>query len=200
MFADTTYISSNVDLFHHNSHVTMQVKAIKPSLTTSASRKEVWQLLTDRYLKLYHDKITHSAVLMSRVNPVYIVPELKSFGDNNIPNSSPLYPLQNLELGWDGYWADPLSQEVVLKAHQLWNDIERITKDKKDLPTISPTANGSIAFSWTRHYPRKELEVSLIDQTSFLCEWLLSHKDKDIESTSTSKSNLLKVIKEYMEL
>lgn len=200
MFADTTYILSDADLFNYNSHVTTQVKVAKPNRAASNREREVWKLLTDKSLKLYYDKITSSDELMSRVNPILMVSELKSSADNSIPNSSPLYPLQNLELGWDGYWAEPLSQEVIMKAYQLWTDIRRITKDKKDLPKISPTANGSIAFSWTTYYPRKELEVSLIDQTHFMSEWLLSYKNKDIESTSTSKSNLLKVIRKYLEL
>ena len=111
-----------------------------------------------------------------------------------------LTSLQNLEIGWDGYGAEPLSQPVLLRANQIWNEIKKIIKNKKDLPEIHPTANGSITFSWTQYYPQKELEVSLIDNKTFFCEWLLSDKNQELEGESKSITSLCKVIRKYMEI
>jgi len=171
------------------------------SIRTLPKKQEL--LITDKNLKFYNENYnkrnTVVISLMSDVKIASITDELRSFANDIIPDSSPIFSLQNLEIGWDGYGAEPLSQQVLLRANQIWNEIKKIIKDKKNLPAIHPTANGSVAFSWTQSYPRKELEISLIDNSTFLCEWLLSHKHKDIERVSISMPHLCKVIREYME-
>jgi hypothetical protein len=117
----------------------------------------------------------------------------------HIPTSSPICKLQNLQTGWDGYGADRLTQEVLLKAQRIWELIGDITQDTNDLPSVRPSANGSVAFTWTNHYPVKELEISLLDKPGYFAEWLLSFKGKDIEGDATSLSELVNIIRSYLE-
>jgi hypothetical protein len=202
MFA-TTYIQSELEFFNQSTHVTTQVRGKSRRNSTSSpvtKERNMPQLLIDRNVRSYPSRSPYADFLMSVAKLTFVTSELRDFEVDSIPDISPLSPLQNLELGWDGYWAEPLSQSVLVKAHQLWNEIRKITIDRRNLPSISPTANGSIAFSWTRHYPRKELEISLIDQPNFLSEWLLSDSNIDTEKVSTSQSDLVKVIRKYLEL
>jgi hypothetical protein len=117
-----------------------------------------------------------------------------------IPISSPIHKLQNLQTGWDGYGAEPLSQEVLLKAQRLWEKILEITQDTNDIPAVRPSANGSVAFTWTTRYPTKELEIALIDRSGYYAESLLSFKGKDTEGNATSLSELVNIIRSYLEL
>jgi len=199
------YTPSNFDFFNQSSFDDTTVKFSRlngdNSSPKSVSRRQKKQelLIVDQSLKIQERNISITP-LMSYVKSASITNELRSFAADVIPNSSPIFPLQNLEIGWDGYGAEPLSQEVLLRANQIWNEIKKLIKNNKDLPIIHPTANGSVAFSWTQSYPQKELEVSLIDNSTFLCEWLLSDKYKDIEGESKSLSNLCTVIRKYMEM
>lgn len=117
-----------------------------------------------------------------------------------LPQNSPIAPLQSLQKGWDGYWAEPLSQEVLLRAHQLWRQIERIAKTEAEYPTIRPSANGSVAFTWSAEYPEKELEIWLFDQIDYYAEWMLNVGDVDEEGTTQSQAELLRIIKRFQEL
>jgi hypothetical protein len=107
-----------------------------------------------------------------------------------IPQSSPVYPLQNLQTGWDGYWAAPLSQLVLLRAHDLWLRIKQNTLNETELPKVQPAANGSVAFTWSNQYPAKELEIWLYNQPNYHAEWMLS-TDEDIEGTARTQAELL---------
>jgi hypothetical protein len=118
---------------------------------------------------------------------------------HRIPITSPIYSLQFLETGWDGYWAEPLSKGALIRAHQLWIQIERITVDKSCLPDVRPSANGSIAFTWSQEYPEKELEVWLYDQPDYYIEWMLSVNDEDEEGIARSLTEILEIIKWYQE-
>ncbi|TYQ29179.1 hypothetical protein PseudUWO311_03350 [Pseudanabaena sp. UWO311] len=202
------YTPSNFDFFNQNSFDDTTVKFRQlngynsPPKSRSKRLKKQELLIVDRNLEIQERDISITP-LMSYVKPASINNELRSFAtevSDAIPISSPIFPLQNLEIGWDGYGAEPLSQEVLLRANQIWNEIKKIIKNEKNLPVIHPTANGSVAFSWTRFYPQKELEVSLIDNSTFLCEWLLSGKYKDIEGESKSLPDLCAIIREYMEM
>ena len=143
--------------------------------------------------------IEYNVGTLSKVKPAYIKQEIDSFTFPTIPSASPVYPLQSLQTGWDGYWAEPLSQKVLLRAHDLWMQIKQITCDKGDLPGISPAANGSVAFTWSSQYPRKELEIWLYDQPDYYAEWLLSVEGNDVEGDTQSQAELLKVIRQYQE-
>lgn len=114
-----------------------------------------------------------------------------------IPETSPLYPLQSLKTSWDGYWAEPLSQNAIFRAHQLWTEIERIYKTH--LPVVRPSANGSIAFTWSQEYPEKELEVWLYDQSDYYIEWMLSVNDKDEEGIARLLTEILEIVKRYQK-
>jgi hypothetical protein len=127
-----------------------------------------------------------------------IDPNRKIFQSYTIPENSPIYSLQSLKTGWDGYWAKPLSQEVLFKANRLWTQIEQIKPDV--LPVIRPAANGSVAFTWTHNHPTKELEIWLYDQPDYYAEWMLSFNDGDEENISKSQADLLKLIRRYQEL
>ena len=199
------YTLPNFDFFNQNSFDDTTVKFRQlngynsPPKSVSKRQKKQELLIIDQSLKIQERNISITP-LMSYVKSASINNELRSFAADVIPNSSPIFPLQNLEIGWDGYGAELLSRDVLLRANQIWNEIKKIIKNKKNLPVIHPTANGSVAFSWTESYPRKELEVSLIDNSTFLCEWLLSEEYKEIEEVSTSMANLCKVIRKYMEI
>jgi hypothetical protein len=117
-----------------------------------------------------------------------------------IPKTSPIYDLQFLEIGWDGYWAEPLSKKLLIEAHQLWENIERISSIQSMLPVVKPSANGAVAFTWSLEYPVKELEIWLYDQQRYHAEWLLSFNDKDRENVAQSQEELLELITTYQEL
>jgi hypothetical protein len=199
------YTPSKFDFFNQNSFDDTTVKFRQlnvynsPPKSVSKRQKKQELLIVDQSLKIQERDISITP-LMSYVKSASITNELRSFAADVIPISSPIFPLQNLEIGWDGYGAEPLSQEVLLRANQIWNEIKKIIKNEKNLPVIHPTANGSVAFSWTESYPRKELEISLIDNSTFLCEWLLSGKNQEVEGESKSMTSLCKVIRKYMEL
>lgn len=199
------YTSSKFDFFNQVSFddTTVKYRQINgynsPPKSVSKRQKKQELLIVDKSLKIQERDISITP-LMSYVKSASITNELKSFAVDVIPISSPIFLLQNLEIGWDGYGAEPLSQAVLLRANQIWNEIKKIIKNKKDLPVIHPTANGSVAFSWTQYYPQKELEVSLIDNKTFFCEWLLSGKNQEVEGESKSMTSLCKVIRKYMEL
>lgn len=113
-----------------------------------------------------------------------------------IPLTSPVYPLQALQIGWDGYWAMPPSPAVLLKAHRLWRWSNYLDYGKDDLPLISPAA-GSVAFTWSSLSPRKELEIWLFDQPDYYAEWLLSVKGNDSEGEAQNFVEILRVISQY---
>jgi hypothetical protein len=127
-----------------------------------------------------------------------IDPNRKILQAYTIPGNSPIYSLQSLKIGWDGYWAKPLSQEVLIKANRLWTQIEQLQTDA--LPVVRPAANGSVAFTWTHNHPTKELEIWLYDQPDYYAEWMLSFNDGDEENISKSQADLLKLIRRYQEL
>ena len=154
------------------------------------------------FLSVSEDKlvdIERNVGTLSKVKTAYIKQEANSFTSQIIPPTSPVYSLQSLQTGWDGYWAEPLSQGILLRAHELWMQIKQITCDDGDLPSISPAANGSVAFTWSSQYPRKELEAWLYDQLVYYAEWLLSVEGKDVEGDTQSQAELLKVISQYQE-
>ena len=136
---------------------------------------------------------------LSKVKTAYVKQEADSFISQTIPPTSSVYPLQSLQTGWDGYWAEPLSKAVLLRAHKLWMRIKHFPSVQGDLPSISPTANGSVAFTWSSQYPRKELEIRLYDQFDYYAEWLLSEGGNDVEGDTQSQAELLKVISQYQE-
>jgi hypothetical protein len=115
--------------------------------------------------------------------------------ETKIPLTSPVYVLQSLETGWDGYRAEPLSQDVLLRADQFWSQIE----NSSSLPIVQASANGSVAFTWSHEYPDKELEIWLYDRPEYYAEWMLSIKDKDKEDIARSVVDLLMVVKQYQE-
>ena len=164
------YTPSKFDFFNQNSFDDTTVKYRQlngynsPPKSVSKRQKKQELLIVDQSLKIQERDISITP-LMSYVKSVSITNELRSFTADVILISSPIFPLQNLEIGWDGYGAEPLSQAVLLRANQIWNEIKKIIKNEKDLPVIHPTANGSVAFSWTESYPRKELEISSLLQT-----------------------------------
>lgn len=141
----------------------------------------------------------YTQVSMSRVKPIDVERKVAIPASPTIFESSPLYPFQSLKTGWDGYWAEPLSQEVLLRANQLWRRIEQITVNQTDLPVVRPAANGSVALTWNNEYPKKELEIWLYDQPDYYAEWMLSIDDQDEEDTAQSQAELLKVIRQYQE-
>jgi hypothetical protein len=145
-----------------------------------------------------HRDYTKSSMLW--VDPSDIKRKMAILLSPTILVTSPIHPLQFLETGWDGYWAAPLSQDVLVRASQLWSQIERIAVGQSDLPTIRPAANGLVAFTWSHEYPEKELEIWLYDQPDYYAEWMLSVEDEDEENTAQSQAELLKVIKRYQEL
>ena len=116
-----------------------------------------------------------------------------------IAENSPVYHLQFLKTGWDGYWADPLSQAVILKADWLWQKIELVTNNNR-LPVIRAAANGSVVFTWTQDYPKKELEIWLYDRPDYYAEWMISLQDVNSENISSSQPCLLDIIEEYQKL
>ena len=199
------YAPSSFDFFNQSSFDDSTVKFRQlngynsPPKSVSKRQKKQELLIIDQSLKIQERNISITP-LMSYVKSASINNELRSFAADVIQNSSPIFPLQNLEIGWDGYGAELLSRDVLLRANQIWNEIKKIIKNKKNLPVIHPTANGSVAFSWTESYPRKELEISLIDNSNFFCEWFLSGKYEDVEGVSTSMANLCNVIRKYMEM
>ncbi len=200
------YAPSNFDFFNQSSFDDSTIKSRQlngrnflPTPIRKLQKKQEL-LIVDESLKFYNVRNTLVTPLMSEAKPASMTNELRYFAVDIIPNSSPIFPLQSLEIGWDGYGAEPLSKEVLLRANQIWNEIKKIIKNRKNLPVTHPTANGSVAFSWTQSYPQKELEVSLIDNSTFLCEWLLSNEYEEIEGVSVSIANLCKVIRKYMEM
>lgn len=116
---------------------------------------------------------------------------------SDIPEASPLHALISLQRGWDGYWAEPLSQVVLWRAHQLWRQIQRLQHCESDLPTVRAAANGCVAFTWSGKYPAKELEVWLYDRPDFYAEAMLTEGDSDQEQVCQSQTKLLKLIARY---
>jgi len=143
--------------------------------------------------------IKGSVSIFSKAKSTYAKQEIANFTSSKIPSDSPIYSLQNLQKGWDGYWAEPLSPQVLLRAHELWMRIKQITRIQGDLPSISPAANGSVAFTWSSQYPRKELEIWLYDQLDYYAEWLFSVEGNDREGDTQYQAQLLKVIRQYQE-
>lgn len=136
---------------------------------------------------------------IAAINGAKVVnPNRAIFQSPTIPENSPIYSFQFLKTGWDGYWAKPLSQEVLIKANRLWTQIEQLQTDV--LPVVRPAANGSVAFTWTHNHPTKELEIWLYDQPDYYAEWMISSNDVDEENTSQSQADLLKLIRRYQEL
>jgi type I restriction enzyme, S subunit len=119
---------------------------------------------------------------------------------DRISEESPIYSLQFLETGWDGYWADPLSQQALLKADRLWQKIKEVANNDRPLPVVRSAANGSVAFTWTHDYPDRELEIWLYDRPDYYAEWMLSDNDLDREGTACSQEDLLNVVAEYQGL
>lgn len=143
--------------------------------------------------------IERNVATLSKVKTACVKQEADSFTSQTIPPTSPIYALQSLRTGWDGYWAEPLSQGVLLRAHELWMRIKQITRVQGDLPGITPAANGSVAFTWSSQYPRKELEIWLYDRSCYYAEWLLSAEGNDVEGDTQSQAELLEVISQYQE-
>jgi hypothetical protein len=136
---------------------------------------------------------------IAAINGAKVVdPDRKIFQSYTIPENSPIHSLQSLKTGWDGYWAKPLSQEVLIKANRLWTQIVQLKT--VTLPVVRPAANGSVAFTWTHNYPAKELEIWLFDQPDYYAEWMISSNDGDEENTSQSQADLLRLIRRYQEL
>lgn len=115
---------------------------------------------------------------------------------NNIPSDSPIYKLQFLKRGWDGYWAYPFSTKVLSRANYFWCEI---TKNNSYYPFITPNGNGSIAFTWTHFYPEKELEIWIFDQLDYYAEWLIFKNGKEIEGSASSFLELLSIFNQYWE-
>jgi hypothetical protein len=126
--------------------------------------------------------------------------ESKTKTSIRIPESSPLYPLQNLQVGWDGYWAEPLSEALLERAQGVWDLIKAGNPKESQLPSVSPGANASVAFSWTSYYPSKELEVWIYDQPDFYAEWLLSTEDNEDEGIAESSAELFEIIERFQKL
>ena len=117
-----------------------------------------------------------------------------------IPTDSPVYKFQFFKRGWDGYWAYPFSQQVLIRAHKFWNDLTKIIKNKPNFPVVTAGGNGSIAFAWTNCIPHKELEIWIFDQPDYYSEWLLVADDCEKEGKSFSNVDLLNLFEKYQEV
>jgi hypothetical protein len=194
-----------------NISTSQSLRIHKPSyIISSRGKKSFYEAIENQRRKglRQRDAIAQKGALrqdctqnsMLQVDPLDIERKIAILSSSNIPEASPIHSLQSLETGWDGYWAKPLSQEVLFRANQLWRQIKRIAVNQSDLPTVQPAANGSVAFTWSHEYPEKELEIWLYDQPDYYAEWMLSVEDEDEENAAQSQTELLKVIKRYQEL
>jgi hypothetical protein len=114
-----------------------------------------------------------------------------------VPEESPLHPFRFLETGWDGYWAAPLPEWLLVEAHQFW-EILKSQNQENDLPVANASANGAVAFTWRRHYPVRELEVWLYGKKDCYAEWMISGI-VDEEGVSASMDDLLTLFNRYQE-
>lgn len=119
--------------------------------------------------------------------------------DYNILPDSPIYQLQFLYKGWDGYWANPLSESTLIAANKLWREIEQL--GDYPLPQVIAGANGTVIFNWYYKNPGillKELDIWVYGMDEGYAEWLLIIGDRtEEEGISQSESEAIGVIKRY---
>jgi len=118
-----------------------------------------------------------------------------------INTESPIYPLQFLKEGWNGYHASIFSEKVLDRSNQLWLKLKEMAqKCEKNLPVVNASENGSIAFTWSKHYPNKELEIWLYDEEGYYAEWMIVNNNVDSWGVSMLQNDLLVIFEKYLKL
>jgi len=88
-----------------------------------------------------------------------------------ISTVSPVDKLWWYQDGWNGHRAERLSRTVLRHAQRVWRLAE--VHCPEDLPRVTATSDAHVAFSWSDYYPVKELQLTVRDERSFNCKWVL---------------------------
>jgi hypothetical protein len=110
---------------------------------------------------------------------------------------SPIDQLRWLDANWDGCRAKKPSELIIARATDVWNESKSITGD--DLPRVKATPDGFVAFSWSDHYPKKELQVSIYDTPKFSSRWVLSGAIGNACGFCDTRESLANVIASYQK-
>jgi|GEM_PF-6408163 len=122
-----------------------------------------------------------------------------------IAKASPIFQLQMLKQGWDGYDAEPISQGVLERAEWLWQGMEackRVVVDfgvkLEEQPQISPGRDGVVGFTWTKFAPKRRLDIWLYDGPGNYSEWCLESKGVSQSGSFTADVGLLALVLRYL--
>lgn len=112
-----------------------------------------------------------------------------------IRDVSPVDKLWFYADGWDGHRAERLSKTVLRHAQSVWNISKELTPD--DLPRVNATPDAYVVFSWSDHYPTKELQLSVIDERKLYCRWVLRGKIGKAKGDCSTTDQLKEIITKY---
>lgn len=111
--------------------------------------------------------------------------------------TSPISDLVNLDHGWDGFDAPPLSASVIRRADMFWRMLERYSANV-DAPRIDPGAEDFVAFTWMDKYPSKRLDVWVYGQPSQFAEWIVEENGIPKMGTASTLAELITVVNDYL--
>lgn len=110
------------------------------------------------------------------------------------PPDSPICKLQSLERGWDGFYAPPFSEQVLVRANELWYAVLANTREEHCQPNVLAC----------RHHLTVEVEYeshSVLKEFQTIGEWFLLNK-RGMKAKSDKLSKLIggKLVAEIDEL
>jgi hypothetical protein len=114
---------------------------------------------------------------------------------------SPIDRLWWLQDGWDGGRAERLSKTVLRNAIKVWNCAKEVTPD--DLPRVNPSPDSYVMFSWSDHYPIKELQLSVMEpkklSRDLSCHWVVRGKIGRESGDCSTIDSLKGIMSSYQE-
>ena len=97
--------------------------------------------------------------------------------------------------GWDGCRAERLSRTVIRHARTAWELAKETTPN--DMPRVKPHPDAYVTFSWSDHYPKKELQLSIYDEKKLSCRWVLRGEIGKSSGKCENTDSLKQVLQTY---
>ncbi|MFA6209150.1 MAG: hypothetical protein WCT03_11195 [Candidatus Obscuribacterales bacterium] len=111
----------------------------------------------------------------------------------------PFSQLKKLGRGWDGKFAEPLTNELLELGEQFWYSLASVATQ---LPAVYPGADNFLVFTWKDSTFRKELSISIYeDEGDVFCDWVLKTPSvKNIGKADFDTRKLNQIVRIYNSL
>lgn len=112
-------------------------------------------------------------------------------------NISQLERISNYKQNWNGYGAEPISSNLIIKVVHILNNLEH-------QPLIYATANGSIQLEYDNEETEDYLEIELFEDGRIQLFTTMDNEHKSVainedEIQSIDEDEIQERVKEFME-